>query len=157
MSEYTRYILAQSPGTTNWIIIFILIIIPICLLAWIIIKDRMTPSTQEQRTKQDLMEVAKWQKNIMWMIPLSLAAMLIKYATIVTGIIQIYFIYKLAVAVRSSAAWAYIILAFCPFVGLLALLHINGKATKILKANGIKVGLMGARMADFDNITNSEE
>jgi len=86
------------------------------------------------------------------MILLSLVAMFIPFATIVTGIIQIYFIYKLAGAVRSSTAWIYIILAFIPLIGLLALLHINGKATKILQANGIKVSLMGARMTDIEKM-----
>lgn len=111
----------------------------------------MNQATQEW-TKADLMEVAKWQKNIMWMILISLVAMFIPFATIVTGIIQIYFIYKLAAAVRSSAAWLYIILAFIPLIGLLALVHINGKATKTLQANGVKVGLIGARMADFERM-----
>ncbi len=112
----------------------------------------MNQSVQEQWTKQDLVEVAKRQKSIMWMILISLVAMFIPFATIVTGIIQIYFIYKLAAAVRSSAAWVYIILAFIPLIGLIALVHINGRATKTLQANGIKVGVMGARMADFDKI-----
>lgn len=112
----------------------------------------MSQTTQVQWTKQDIIEVAKRQKSIMWMILISLVAMFIPFATIVTGIIQIYFIYKLATALRSSAAWVYIILAFIPFVGLIALLILNGKATKKLKENGIKVGLMGARMADFDKI-----
>jgi len=112
----------------------------------------MNQPSQEHWAKQDLIEVAKRQKNILWMILISLVAMFIPGATIVTGIILIYFIYKLAGAVRSSAAWVYIILAFIPLVGLIALLHINGRATKTLQANGIKVGLMGARMADFDKM-----
>jgi hypothetical protein len=111
----------------------------------------MNQVTQEW-TKADLIDVAKWQKNIMWMILISLVAMFIPFATIVTGIIQIYFIYNLARAVRSSAAWIYIILAFIPLIGLLGLLHINGKATKILQAKGVKVGLMGARMADLEKM-----
>ena len=103
-------------------------------------------------TKDDLVEVAKRQKNILWMILISLVAMFIPFATFFTGIIQVYFIYKLASAVRSSAAWLYILLAFIPLIGLFALLHINGKATKTLQANGVKVGLMGARMADFEKM-----
>lgn len=112
----------------------------------------MSQSTQEQWTKPSLLEVAKRQKNIMWMILISLAAIFIPYATLATGLVQVYFIFKLAAALRTSAAWVYIVLAFIPLVGLLALLHINGKATKVLQTNGIKVGLMGARMADFDLI-----
>src|SRR4030067_1926638 len=114
--------------------------------------DRMHQAQQERWTKQDLMEVAKRQKSIIWMILISFAAMFIPYATVVTGIIQAYFIYKLAAALRSSAAWVYIILVFIPLVGLIALLVINSKATKKLQENGVKGGLMGARMADFDKI-----
>jgi hypothetical protein len=43
------------------------------------------------------------------MILISSAAMLVPFATIVTGIIQIYFIYKLAAALRLSSAWVYTI------------------------------------------------
>lgn len=110
----------------------------------------MNKATQEHWTKQDIVEVAKYQRNILWMFLIALLAMFIPFATIVTGIIQIYFIYKLATALRSSAAWIYIILTFIPLVGLIALLVINNKATKKLQQNGIRVGLMGARMADFD-------
>ncbi len=38
----------------------------------------------------------------------------------------------------------YIIAMIIPLVGLLLLLHLNGKATKLLKENGYRVGLMGA-------------
>ena len=41
------------------------------------------------------------------------------------------------------------ILTLVPCVGLIVLLIINGKATSILKANGIHVGLFGASMADI--------
>jgi len=112
----------------------------------------MNQAHHDEWTKAELIEVAKRQKSIMWMILISLVAMFIPYATLVTGVIQIYFIYKLAVAVRSSAAWAYIIVVFIPLIGLLGLLHINGRATKALQTKGIKVGLIGARMADFDSI-----
>jgi hypothetical protein len=106
------------------------------------------PVLQEAWTKQNVLEVAKFQKWVIWMILISLVAMFIPFATIVTGIIQLYFIFKLATALRLSA-WGYIIMAFIPLIGLIALLHLNGKATKKLKASGIRVGLMGARMEDF--------
>ncbi len=112
----------------------------------------MNQTQQENWTKQDLMEVAKQQKNILWMILISFVAMFIPGATIISGAIQIYFLFKLATAVRSKAAWLYIILAFIPLVGLIALLVINGKATTTLRENGINVSLMGAKMADFEMI-----
>ncbi|MGL5095286.1 MAG: hypothetical protein ACRDD1_06840 [Planctomycetia bacterium] len=108
-------------------------------------------------TNAEIVEVAKRQKQILWMILLSIVAIFIPFATIVTGIIQVFFIYKLAIAVRSKAAWVYIVLAFIPLVGLLALLSINGKATKILQSNGLKVGLMGARSADVKRLQAGNE
>ncbi len=72
----------------------------------------MATQAEAQWTSEEMLEVAKRQKQILWMILLSLVAMFIPFATIVTGIIQIYFLFKLAQAVRSSAAWVYIICVF---------------------------------------------
>lgn len=112
----------------------------------------MSAQGESEWSRQDILEVAKRQKQILWMILLSLVAMFIPFATIVTGLIQIYFIFKLAWALRSSAAWVYVILAFIPLVGLIALLHLNARATKLLQANGIKVGLMGANSSDLERL-----
>ncbi len=38
------------------------------------------------------------------------------------------------------------ILTLIPLIGLVVLLIINGKATKVLRQNGIKVGLLGAKV-----------
>ena len=39
------------------------------------------------------------------------------------------------------------ILSLVPLVGLVVLLIVNGKATGVLKQNGIKVGLLGANLS----------
>jgi hypothetical protein len=39
------------------------------------------------------------------------------------------------------------ILTFVPCLGLVMLLLVNGKATNILKENGVKVGLLGADLS----------
>jgi hypothetical protein len=41
------------------------------------------------------------------------------------------------------------ILTLIPCVGLIVLLIINSKATGILKKNGVRVGLLGAKMSDL--------
>lgn len=112
----------------------------------------MNQAQQEPWTKQQLLEVARYQKNIQWLVLANLIAMFIPFATLVTGIIGIYFIYKLASSLRSSAAWVYIILSFIPLIGLLALVHFVQKATEVLRQNGIAVGVMGATMSDFEKI-----
>jgi len=132
----------------------------------------MNQQKDEHWTKQDLVELAKSQKNINWVILISIGVMFVLPVIIISlagesGIvttiafiasfstlvwIQVHSVYKLAVAVRSPAAF-YIILMIIPLVNLLGLLRLNDKATKMLQASGIKVGLMGARMADFDKIS----
>jgi hypothetical protein len=55
------------------------------------------------------------------------------------------FVFMLALSVYNTAAGIVLgILTLIPVVGLLTLLVINGKATKILRAHGIHVGLLGA-------------
>lgn len=69
------------------------------------------------------------------------------FAVIITGTI---FVFLLAIKVYSVGVGILLgILALVPCVGLLVLLLINGKATRILKQNGIKVGLLGANMSQF--------
>ena len=105
-------------------------------------------------TKQDLLDVANAQQNMAWMILIMLLGSLVPFATIFAGIILLKFAYKLAVAVRSSAAWVYVVLAFVPIVGLVGLIVINVKATNILQRHGIRGGgFMGPRMEDFDNLS----
>jgi hypothetical protein len=50
-----------------------------------------------------------------------------------------------------------VLFVFCaiPLLGLILVLSLNEKATKVLKKHGIRVGLMGARMADFDRAPNA--
>lgn len=103
-------------------------------------------------SQSELLEIGTRQKQVIWMILLGLLGAVIPFASLVTGAISVFFIYKLAAALRSSVAWLYIVLAFIPLVGLLALLRLNGKATKALSSAGIKVGLMGAKQADLDRL-----
>ncbi|MFP6597894.1 MAG: hypothetical protein VCC01_10600 [Candidatus Hydrogenedentota bacterium] len=112
----------------------------------------MAISEHEGWSYEDLLELAKRQKQTLWMILLNLVVFFIPFATLVTGIIQIYFIYMLAKAVRSTVAWVYIIAAFIPVLGLLGLVHINGRAYSKLKANEIRVGFMGAKSVDLEKL-----
>ena len=59
------------------------------------------------------------------------------------------FVFLLAIKVYSPVVGIlFAILTLVPCVGLLMLLLINGKATRILKQNGIRVGLMGANLSE---------
>ena len=101
----------------------------------------------------EIIEIAKKQKIILWLILASFVAAFIPYAPIVTGILSLIFIYQLAISVRSTVAWLYAVLALIPLVGLIALLVVNSKATKALKGRGVRVGLMGANQSDLKNLS----
>jgi hypothetical protein len=71
-------------------------------------------------------------------------------ASLVVGVAQIVFVFMLAMRVYSTVAGIFLgLLAFIPCLGLLILLIVNGRATTILTANGYKVGLMGADLAEI--------
>jgi len=60
------------------------------------------------------------------------------------------FVFLLATKVYSTGTGVLLaILTFIPCIGLIMLLIINGKATGILQAHGIHVGLLGARSSDI--------
>jgi hypothetical protein len=59
------------------------------------------------------------------------------------------FVFMLAMAVYSTGPGVVLgILTLIPLIGLIPLLIVNGKATNILRAHKIKVGLMGANPND---------
>ena len=60
--------------------------------------------------------------------------------------------YKLGRSVYDSTAFGCMMmfLALIPCFGLIALLVVNGQATKMLQSAGYKVGLMGAKLSQFD-------
>ncbi len=62
---------------------------------------------------------------------------------------QIYALYSLGTSLRMSLVWLYCIGLFIPIVGLLILLVISGKASKVLKAAGVRIGLMGGNADDI--------
>jgi hypothetical protein len=68
-------------------------------------------------------------------------------AVVVAGAV---FVFRLAIRIYGTG-WGVVlgILALIPLVGLIVLLIVNGKATRILRKNGIGVGLLGARLRDL--------
>ena len=60
-------------------------------------------------------------------------------------------VYQLATALGSNMTTRvlYVIAMIIPYINLIVLLVVNQRATNLLKRNGIKVGLMGARIADL--------
>jgi len=72
---------------------------------------------------------------------------LLAIAVIVTGAV---FVFMLAIALYNTGAGVVLgILALIPLVGMIVLLIVNQKATGLLKAHGIHVGLMGAKTSQI--------
>ena len=70
--------------------------------------------------------------------------------SILSSLTATVFVFILAVRVYGTGLGVlYGILALVPCVGLIVLLVINGKATSTLRANGVKVGLLGANLAQL--------
>lgn len=109
-----------------------------------------------------LLQVARYQKGILLCIlagifggvvqvtvsgPLHFFAVgvqvLISLASAVFAVLLAKTVYNVAGAVVCA------VLTFVPCVGLLALLIINHKATRVLQNGGVKVGLLGANLADL--------
>ena len=70
---------------------------------------------------------------------------------IITIPFQLYCVYRLARALKLGIVpiAGSMILIFVPFICLLVLLAVNLKAMAVLRAAGIPVGLLGARVSDL--------
>ena len=94
-------------------------------------------TSPQRRDAGGTLELARRQKDIVWLF----------LANICLGGLGIpflcYFGYKLAAATRSSIPLLYAIVIPIPFVGLIALLLLNSRATDMLRAAGLHVGLCG--------------
>lgn len=106
-------------------------------------------------TVSELFEIGTRQRQVLLMVLLGLFGTVIPFASLATGAISMFFVYKLAIALRSSMAWLYIVLAFVPLAGLLALLRLNGQATSALRSAGLNVGLMGVKKSDLDRLARA--
>ena len=108
-------------------------------------------------TRDDLRSVAKCQKGILVCILIYLVAVfgqfalppeirpLVGFGVLIVGLVGAVFVFMLAIKVYGTGLGIVLgILSLVPLIGLIVLLVVNGKATGILKQNGINVGLLGA-------------
>jgi hypothetical protein len=109
-------------------------------------------------SREDLRGVAKAQRGIMLSILAQIGLYVANYfavglalriilalVIVAVGITAAVFVFMLALRVYSTGVGILLgILALVPCLGLIILLIVNGKATNILRQNGIAVGLLGA-------------
>ncbi len=113
-------------------------------------------------TREDLRSIAKLQKGIIVCILIYLIAVIFQFAlppeirwlvalgVLAVGIVGTVFVFMLAIKVYSTAVGVLLgLLTLIPCIGLIVLLVVNGKATGILKQNGMKVGLLGANLSEI--------
>ncbi len=110
-------------------------------------------------TDAEILDIAKNQKAILWLIVANIGAYaaagsLTVIPIFIVAILSLVVIYKLAVALRASAPALYVVLGLIPCISLIALVVINSQATTALKSRGIRVGLMGANEGDLKKISS---
>lgn len=118
--------------------------------------------------REDLKSIAQYQRGIMFCILGNVVLMVVNAlnrpvggspgvlsvvllaAFIGIGLAQLALIVMLSFKVYNTAVGVLAgLTSFVPCVGLIVLLIVNQKATSVLQANGIKVGLLGANMSQF--------
>lgn len=110
----------------------------------------------------DVSAIAKHQKGILVCILIELIILgaqvavppqlrpLLGLAFLAVSITSTVFVFMLAMKVYSTGIGIFMgILTLVPCIGLIMLLVVNSKATNVLKDNGIKVGLLGAKRSDI--------
>lgn len=112
--------------------------------------------------REDLRKVAVYQKGIMICILVYLLGAIGQFLVppelrpfgalpVLAGALGgLVFVVLLSIQVYSPVVGVLLgLLMFVPCVGLIVLLTVNGKATTILRENGHRVGLLGARLSEF--------
>ena len=118
--------------------------------------------TPDEIMRGDLREIASRQRAIMICILIYLIAIVGQFALppmlrIVVGlgmfavsVVAAVFIFMLAIKLYNTGLGIVLgILTLVPIVGLIVLLIVNGKATRVLKSKGIHVGLLGANPTEI--------
>lgn len=113
-------------------------------------------------TRDDLRSVAVFQKGILVCILIYFVAVIGQFAlpagirplvglgVLLNGLVGAVFVFLLAIKTYGTGLGIGLgILSLIPCVGLIVLLIVNGKATTILKSNGINVGLLGAKISSI--------
>ena len=119
-----------------------------------------TPSETVSRKygPDDLKGIASHQKVVILCILIYLIAVAAQFllppdlrpilglGVLAVGIVSAVFVFRLAIRLYGTGVgvmWG--VLTLIPLIGLVSLLIVNGKATRILKENGVDVGFLGAQ------------
>jgi hypothetical protein len=120
------------------------------------------PPESSVRTREELKKIAVYQLGvcvcilvyllgIVGMLTMKSVIAPFAYLLLPVPIVFAVFVFLLAINLYGKGVGIFMgILTLIPFVGLFVLLVVNGQATRLLKAHGLKVGLLGADMKQFN-------
>ena len=133
----------------------------------------MKPKPENRLAPAQLLETAKQQRRILLLLLISIPVTLPMIAVqstvepgpaalamvllfllglIVLGVLSVIATYRLVKALQLQAPWVYVLCSFIPYVSMVTMLIINGRATAVLNRAGIHVGLMGADPRDLERV-----
>ena len=112
--------------------------------------------------REDVRSVAICQKGILVCILANLIVMvglfalppalrpLARWGFVAVAVVGVAFVFLLSIKVYNVVIGILLgLMSLIPWVGLLVLLAVNGKATTILRKNGHRVGLMGVKLSEM--------
>jgi hypothetical protein len=115
------------------------------------------------RTREELKLIAEAQRRMLVFLLIYVCSAMVRLALgqkfppianlglLAVAIATAIFVFMLAIKLYGTGVGVLLgILTLIPLVGLFILLIVNGKATKILRENGLKVGFMGVKLSEFD-------
>jgi hypothetical protein len=124
--------------------------------------DHLEVTGVRSGNREDLRTVAQYQKVVILCILAYLVAIVAQVVfprelelvtgllIVAVGIVGTVFVFLLAIKTYKPAIGVALgILTLIPCVGLIVLLIINAKSTRILRSNGIKVGILGAKLSEI--------
>lgn len=100
----------------------------------------------------DLAKIAKAHRLVLMGVVITFVAALLPLAFSLIAIpIALYCVWAMTRAIQTKTVIStiYLVLALIPVVNILALVSLNIRGSKLLKAGGVKVGLFGVRAADL--------
>ena len=115
-----------------------------------------SPVTPGAFTKDELRHIAKSQNLLMWSVLAGFSAFFVAHIPLLglplvlaIVVFEIYALYTLGTALRLPLVWLMCVGMFIPCVSLIILVLVSARASTILKAAGVRVGLMGGRAEDI--------
>lgn len=97
----------------------------------------------------DTLSIAKAQKGVLYSILANIISLFFPPLYILVIPFQLYFVYRLAMALRVGYPWLWVIGMFVPILALVLLLVLSQRATVAIRDAGFNVGLMGANLKEI--------